>query len=58
MFCAAQGLGILAGLVLTTWFNETPLLVILLMSLLLTWLVLIGFTFIAGRDRSTRKAES
>jgi putative spermidine/putrescine transport system permease protein len=29
-----------------------------LMSLLLTWLVLIGFTFIAGRDRSTRKAES
>jgi uncharacterized membrane protein YccC len=31
-----RALGILAGLVLTTWFNETPLLVLALMAALLT----------------------
>jgi uncharacterized membrane protein YccC len=41
-----RGLGILAGLVLTTWFNETPLLVILLMSLLLT---VCFYVYFAGR---------
>src|SRR5262249_51782282 len=31
-----RGLGILAGLVLTTWFNETPLLTLALIAILLT----------------------
>jgi len=31
-----RGLGILAGLVLTTWFNETPLLALALLAILLT----------------------
>src|ERR1700722_3239072 len=31
-----RGLGILAGLVLTTWFNEAPLLALALIALLLT----------------------
>src|SRR6516164_8726628 len=41
-----RGLGILAGLVLTTWFHDTPLLTLLLIVVLLT-----GFFYIyfAGR---------
>src|SRR5262249_52402860 len=41
-----RGLGILAGLVLTTWFHETTLLTLLLIALLLT-----GFFYLyfAGR---------
>jgi uncharacterized membrane protein YccC len=41
-----RGLGILAGLVLTTWFNETPVLVILLLSVLLT---VCFYVYFAGR---------
>src|SRR5262245_58243118 len=38
-----RGLGILAGLVLTTWFNETPLLVLALMAVLLTLFFYLSF---------------
>src|SRR6516162_328231 len=41
-----RGLGILAGLVLTTWFNDTPLLAMGLIALLLT---IFFYTYFAGR---------
>src|SRR5260370_30392580 len=41
-----RGLGILAGLVLTTWFRETPLLTLILIAVLLTTFF---YLYFAGR---------
>src|SRR5260370_14242625 len=41
-----RGLGILAGLVLTTWFRETPLLTLTLIAVLLTTFF---YLYFAGR---------
>jgi uncharacterized membrane protein YccC len=43
---AGRGLGILAGLVLTTWFRETPLLTLVLIAVLLTASL---YLYFAGR---------
>src|SRR5260370_188767 len=59
-----RGLGILAGLVLTTWFRETPLLTLTLIAVLLTtffYLYFAGrlaYTFLQAARRSRGRRTS